>query len=205
MWLHRTLLSLLGSLSYAALRLKRGLKHKRTCSLTPAKGKTGEGGEHSPRRGNEFRAANLLKGAIPTAPWETKASHLHRTALRGGHRGLDALRRVRAGTGTKAVTRPEYRGSRWPGASSRQKAAKGWGKALPCLQGGRAGGLGSSVSPLRCGDRGPHPPYRVAPLSGQPKEHSGKGPTAAKTQPCTQGGRPVQSKPWHLEGALDTP
>ena len=78
------------------------------------------------------------------------------------------------------MTRPDYRGSRWPGASSRQKAAKGWGKgkALPCLQGGRAGGLASSVSPLRCGDRG-----SLTLLTGSPPSPGSQRSTTAKCQP----------------------
>lgn len=83
---------------------------------------------------------------------------------------------------------PRVQGVTLAGGTSRQKAVReSWGKALPCLQGGRAGAWESSVSPLGCGERGLRPPYRVAPLSGQTKERNGKMPGRSFAQRASRG------------------
>ena len=71
--------------------------------------------------------------------------------------------------------------SRWAGKKPWPAYRPGWGLAE------------LRFPPHRCGDRGSHPPYRVAPLSRQPKEHGGKRPMTAKTQPSLQG-RAAQHK-----------
>jgi len=149
-------------------------------------------------------------GDIPTAEQERRAPDLT-PGLRGHHRGLNTPTGlnmptgfITGGQGPNAATHPDSRGSRWPGRQQAE-SRRGQGETtLPCLQGGlrvqRAPFL-----PLGCGDGGSHPAYRVATLSGQPKEQDGKRPTTtkAKTEPCLQGGRPAQSQPGHPKGARD--
>jgi len=106
-------------------------------------------------------------GDIPTAEQERRAPDLT-PGLRGDHRGLNTPRGfIMGGQGANAVTRPEYRGSRWPGRQQAE-SRRGQGETtLPCLQGG-LGVQRAPFLPLGCGDGGSHPAYRVATLSGQP-------------------------------------
>ena len=148
------------------------------------------------------------KGAIPTAQWQIKASDPHRTALRGGHRGLDALRRFRPGNGDKGCDAPRLQGVTLARGQQQAESCQGLGKGKsPALLTGRPGrGLGELRFPPQVRRQGlSHPPYRVAPVSGQPKEHNGKMPTTANTQPCAQGGGPAQRQPQHLQGASAMP
>ncbi|XP_068880909.1 collagen alpha-2(I) chain-like [Aphelocoma coerulescens] len=183
---------------------KGGPKHKHACSRTPTKGRQGRGRQSQKRE----QVLCSQPAGEPSLPLSGRGKHQtcprtvgrvqgprHAEAPQGWHRdeGCDA---------------PRVQGVTLAAGQRQADSCRGWGKG-PALHRGWAGGRESSASPLRCGDRGSHPPYRVVPLSGQPKEHNGKRPTTAKTSPAPRevaqrkATRGTQKVPWPCqEGPL---
>ena len=164
---------------------KGALAHQLARSLTPAKGNKGEGNTFPEEGASSVQPT--CKGAIPSPEWESGASDLplhcgrdrgprHTGTLPGKHRH-------------KTSNAPPIRGGHAAPRPAAGTKPLGWEKALACLQAGLGTGR-APFPPVRCGDRGSHPAYRVAPLSRQPKERNGKRPMTANTKPCLQGWLP---------------
>lgn len=87
-------------------------------------------------------------------------------------------------------------------AAGRKLPGLGKSPALPCLQGSWAGGRASSVSPPQVRRQGLSPSLQGCPSLRAAKGAQRQKANHSKDQPCTQGGRPAQSRPRHPEGAL---
>ena len=169
-----------GKLKLSCSDFNRGLKDKLTRSLAHSHGK-GQGQGHtnitSQKRERALRSQCLgshpyprageesLRPA-PRAAWRPQGPQ-HAKGLHGWPRGKRRdTPRLRGVT----LARPPA-GRKPPGPGKRPSPAYrvGWGSR-------------ELHFPLGCGDGGSHPPYRVATLSGQPKEQDGKRPTRAEAK-----------------------
>ncbi|XP_039242217.1 collagen alpha-1(I) chain-like [Pipra filicauda] len=136
---HRAPLSLLGSLSYAAY-ISTGATGG-TSSLAHSHRQDKHTKGERPRRGSKLCAPSRGEPALP--PSRTGEPRARPRAARGPEGPQRA-----EGQGTRAVTHPDYGGVTL--ARGRQQAPKvPREKALPCLQGGRAGGPGELRFPPR--------------------------------------------------------
>ena len=191
-----------GKLKLSCSDFNRGLKDKLTRSLTHTeKDKDRDTHTSLPRRESELCAANVW-GAFPTPEQERRASDLP-PGLHGGQRGLNMPRGFTGGQGANAVTRPDSRGSRWPGRQQAE-SRRGRGNGPPLLT-GWAGGPESSLSPsgaetvaltLLTG-------LPLSPGSQRSRMAKGQQEQKQRPEPWLQGGRPAQSQPGHPKGARD--